>query len=583
MPRTKIVCTIGPASDSLEIMKKLIHSGMNVARLNFSHATHEDHGKRVELIRQAASETGTVVGIMLDTKGPEIRTGLIEGEKIELIAGETIVLTTEQIQGTAERLSISYQGLPQDVTPGARILLADGLVELEVISVAGTEISCTILNGGKIGSRKNVNLPGIVVNLPAITEKDVSDIAFAVEMNLDFIAASFIRSAADVLAVKEVLESRNSDIQIIAKIENHQGVENIDEILNVADGVMVARGDLGVETPTEEVPLIQKIIIQKCNQWGKPVITATQMMESMIYRPRPTRAEASDIANAIFDGTDAIMLSGETAAGKYPVEAVAIMNKIALRAERALGFHELLGRKEIVPMRTVTDVISHATCTTAQKLGAKAIITSTKSGYTARMVSKYRPHARIVAVTPRVEVIRRMTLVWGVTPLLEKETTNTDDMLSAAIEASLSASFIKAGDLVVITAGIPVGEPGTTNMLKVHVVGDVVASGTGIGARAVTWPARIVLTLKDALYRVRPGDIMITISTDSDFIPAMEKAAALVTESGGITSHAAIVGLNLGIPVIVGVDGATAILEDGATVTIDGERGLIYRGATKVL
>lgn len=583
MRRTKIVCTIGPASDSVEIIKQLIHSGMNVARLNFSHGTHEDHSKRVELIRQAAGEVGSVIAIMLDTKGPEIRTGLVEGNTIELKTGKTIVLTTEQITGTAERLSISYQGLPMDVSPGTRILLADGLVELEVVSIETTEILCKIINGGEIGGRKNVNLPGVGINLPAITEKDIRDITFAVEKGFDFIAASFIRSAADVLAVRKVLESRDSDIQIIAKIENHQGVENIDEILKVADGIMVARGDLGVETPTEEVPLIQKMIIQKCNHWGKPVITATQMLESMINNPRPTRAEATDIANAIFDGTDAIMLSGETAAGKYPVEAVAIMDKIAVRTERALGFAELLGRKEISPMRTVTDAISYATCSTAHDLGATAIITSTKSGHTARMVSKYRPKARIIAVTPRMEVVRKMSLVWGVLPLLEMETSNTDEMISAAIKASLSANLIKCGDLVVITAGIPVGVPGTTNMLKVHVVGDVVAKGTGIGVRAVTGTVRIVRTVREALDKVLPGDIMVTMSTDRDFVPAMEKASAVVTEAGGLTSHAAIVGLNLGIPVIVGVDGATSILTDGSTVTIDGVRGLIYQGTAKVL
>lgn len=583
MRRTKIVCTIGPASDSVEILKSMILKGMNVARLNFSHGTHEQHAKRLELIRQAAGEIGTVVGIMLDTKGPEIRTGLLQEDKISLAAGNDLVLTTEEIKGTAERLSVSYKGLPADVGPGARILLADGLVELKVKSVSGTEILCEIVNGGEIGSQKNVNLPGVVVSLPAVTQKDVDDINFAVAQGFDFIAASFIRSASDVLAVRRILEELGSDIQIIAKIENHQGVENIDEILKVADGIMVARGDLGVETPTEEVPLIQKMIIQKCNRSGKPVITATQMLDSMIHNPRPTRAEATDVANAIFDGTDAIMLSGETAAGKYPVEAVETMDKIAVRTERALGFEELLGRKEISPARTVTDAISHATCTTALDLGATAIITSTKSGHTARMVSKYRPKARIIAVTPKMDVVRKMMLIWGVMPLLVTETRNTDDMIAAAIESALSAELIKCGDLVVITAGIPVGVPGTTNLLKVHIVGDVVARGNGLGARPVTGTVKVVRTPKEADSTISPGDIMVTVSTDREFVPAMEKAAAIITEAGGLTSHAAIVGLNLGIPVIVGVDGATSILENGSVVTVDGARGLIYRGATRVL
>ncbi len=583
MRRTKIVCTIGPASDSVEIIKQLIKNGMNVARLNFSHGTHEEHARRVEAIRQAAGEVGAVVAIMLDTKGPEIRTGLVEGEKITLTEGKTLILTTEEITGTAERLSISYKGLPADVRPGSRILLADGLIELQVTSVEGTEVLCQVINGGELGSRKNVHLPGVEVNLPAVTEQDVADIKFAVENGFDFIAASFIRTASDVLAIRKVLEEKDSDIQIIAKIESHQGVENIDEILKVADGIMVARGDMGVEIPTEEVPLLQKMIIEKCNRLGKPVITATQMLESMINNPRPTRAEATDVANAIFDGTDAIMLSGETASGKYPVEAVAMMNRIAVRTERALGFAELLGRKEISPMRTVTDAISHATCTTALDLGATAIITSTKSGHTARMVSKYRPKARIIAVTPKMDVVRKLSLVWGVMPLLVAETRGTDEMIEAAVQTALASGLIKCGDLVVITAGIPVGVPGTTNMLKVHIVGDVIARGSGIGVRPVTGTVKVVRNAREAVNNIAPGDILVTVSTDRDFVPAMEKAAAVITETGGLTSHAAIVGLNLGIPVIVGVDGATSILETGTTVTVDGVRGLVYRGATRVL
>ncbi len=583
MRRTKIVCTLGPAADSIETIKKMISNGMNVARLNFSHGTHEEHAKRVEMVRQAAGEMGTIIGIMLDTKGPEIRTGILETDTITLTTGNTITLTTEEVKGTAERLSISYKGLPNDASPGTKILLADGLVELEVISLDGTEINCRVVNGGVIGSRKNVNIPGVVVNLPAVTEKDIADIGFAVAHQFDFIAASFVRTATDVLAVRKVLELSDTSIQIIAKIENHQGVANIDEIIKVADGVMVARGDMGVEIPTEEVPLIQKMIIQKCNEVGKPVITATQMLDSMINNPRPTRAEATDVANAIFDGTDAVMLSGETASGKYPVEAVAMMNRIGIRTERALGFEEILGRKEISPTRTVTDAISHATCTTALYLGATAIITSTKSGHTARMVSKYRPKARIIAVTPKMDVIRKMTLVWGVMPLLVSETRGTDEMISAAVETALAANYIKNGDLVVITAGIPVGVPGTTNLLKVHIVGDVVARGAGIGTHAVTGTVKVVRTAKDANANIEPGDILVTISTERDFVPAMEKAAAVITEAGGLTSHAAIVGLNIGIPVIVGVDGATSILKTGDIITVDGARGLIYKGVAKVL
>ncbi len=583
MRRTKIVCTVGPASDSVEILKEMISKGMNVARLNFSHGNHEQHAANVALIRQAARELNAVVGIMLDTKGPEVRTGILEADRITLEEGQRITLTTEEIKGTAERLSVSYQGLPGDVCQGSKILIADGLVELEVESVEGTEIHCRIVSGGEIGSRKNINLPGQVVNLPAVTEKDVADIRFAVVNDFDFIAASFVRTASDVLQIRKVLEENESCIQIIAKIENHQGVENIDEILKVADGIMVARGDLGVETPTEEVPLIQKMIIERCNRLGKPVITATQMLDSMISNPRPTRAEATDVANAIFDGTDALMLSGETAAGRYPVEAVAMMDRIAVRTERALGFKEILGRKEIAPGRTVTDAISYATSSTAFNLGATAIITSTKSGHTARMVSKYRPQARVIAVTPKKEVVRKLTIVWGVSPLLVTETDSTDEMIDAATRGALEAGLIHSGDLVVITAGIPVGVPGTTNMIKVHIVGDVIARGTGIGVRAVTGTVRVVKNAQEAERVIAPGDILVTAATDRDFVPAMEKAGAVITEAGGLTSHAAIVGINLGIPVIVGVDGAATILEAGITVTVDGTRGLIYRGQAKVL
>lgn len=583
MRRTKIVCTIGPASESVETLAELIREGMNVARLNFSHGTHEEHAKRLENIRQATVVSNRPVATLLDTKGPEIRLGVLKREPILLQQGQEFTLTTEEIEGDSSRASVSYKELPRDVQPGSVIRINDGLVGLTVKEVEGTEIRCEVVNGGEIGSRKGVNVPGVVVNLPAVTGKDIADIEFAIKHGMDFIAASFVRKASDVLAIRRVLEEHGSDIQVIAKIESHEGVNNIDEILKVADGIMVARGDLGVEIPTEEVPLVQKMLIEKCNKAGKPVVTATQMLESMVRNPRPTRAEASDVANAIFDGTDAIMLSGETAAGKYPVEAVRTMARIAARAEQALRFEEILGKKGIAPQRTVTDAISHATVTTAQDLGASAIISSTKSGHTARMVSKYRPRARVIAVTPKMDVVRKLQLVWGVQPVLVAETEGTDEMFAASVQGALSAGLIKAGDLVVITAGVPVGVPGTTNLLKVHVVGDVLAKGTGIGTRAITGHVKIAKTAREALEKANPGDILVTGATDRDFVPAMEKVAAVITEEGGLTSHAAIVGLNLGIPVVVGVEGATSILEDDLVVTVDGVRGLVYRGAAKVL
>ncbi|MBE3587688.1 MAG: pyruvate kinase [Thermoanaerobacteraceae bacterium] len=583
MRKTKIICTIGPACEKVETLMAMMRAGMNVARLNFSHGTHEEHARRIAAIREAAGRVGKNVAILLDTRGPEIRLGYLEKEPVTLQAGQRVVLTTENIKGTVERLPITYAGLPRDVAPGNSILIADGRIELRVLDASDKEIFCEVVHGGELTSQKGVNLPGVPVNLPAITEQDVRDIQFGIDQGLDFIAASFIRKGADVLAIRRILEERGADMDIIAKIESREGLDNLDEIIKVANGIMVARGDLGVGIPVEEVPLVQKTIIQKCNQAGKPVITATQMLESMINNPRPTRAEASDVANAILDGTDAIMLSGETAAGNYPVEAVETMARIARRTEEALPYQEILARKGRALARTVTDAISHATCTTAQDLGAAAIITSTETGHTAKMVSKYRPKAPIIAVTPEARVLRKLALVWGVQPLLVGHTHDTDSMIASAIEVSLSADLIKPGDLVVITAGIPAGVHGTTNLLKVHTVGDILARGQGIGARAVSGRVRICRTSRDALEKVEPGDILVTPATDREYVPAMEKAAALITEVGGLTSHGAIVGLECGIPVVVGVDGATSILTDGETVTVDGQRGLIYRGTARVL
>lgn len=584
MRRTKIVCTIGPSSDDLGVLKEMLLAGLNVARLNFSHGTHEEHGRRIELIRRAAGEVGKNVAVMLDTKGPEIRLGVLAEEPVVLREGDLVKITTEDVLGGRDTLPVNYPNLPREVQEGSEILLADGLVALKVLSVGEREVHCRVENGGEITSRKGVNVPGAALNLPAVTEKDVEDIKFGIEQGVDFIAASFVRRADDVLAIRRILEENGSCAGIIAKIENAQAVENLDEIINVADGIMVARGDLGVEIPAEEVPLLQKAIIEKCNRAGKPVVTATQMLESMIHNPRPTRAEASDVANAIFDGTDAVMLSGETAIGKYPVEAVKTMARIAARAEAALNYDEILVKKrEFFPAGSVTDAVSYATCATAHQLGAAAIITSTESGYTARMVAKYRPRSLVVAVTPHTAVLRQLALVWGVQPLLCGASSNTDEMLAAAVEVSLSAGVIKGGDLVVMTAGVPAGVRGTTNLMRVHTVGNIIARGTGIGQKAVTGTARVSRTAAEALGKVNPGDVLVVPATGREFIPVMEKAAAVVTEVGGLTSHAAIVCLQFGIPVVVGVEAATSIIPDGEVITVDGQRGLIYSGAAKVL
>ncbi|MCJ8010182.1 pyruvate kinase [Paenibacillus sp. KQZ6P-2] len=471
MRKTKIVCTIGPSSESLENTKKLILAGMNVARLNFSHGDFEEHGNRIKNIRQASKELNKTVAILLDTKGPEIRTGKLAVEPIELVQDEYITLTTEEILGDKDRISVTYQDLPGDVQEGSTILIDDGLIGLTVESVEGTEIKCRIVNGGTIKSKKGVNVPGVAISLPGITEKDASDIVFGIEQGIDFIAASFVRKASDVKEIRELLKKHNAEhIQIISKIENQQGVDNLDEILEASDGLMVARGDLGVEIPAEEVPLVQKRMIEKCNVAGKPVITATQMLDSMQRNPRPTRAEASDVANAIFDGTDAIMLSGETAAGKYPVESVQTMSRIAEKAESALDYREIFLKQRIAQETTVTEAISQSVAISALDLNAKAIISSTESGHTARMVSKYRPQAPIIAVTTQERTLRRLALTWGVTPVQGKVATSTDEMFENSLKGGLETGIVKAGDLVVITAGVPLGQSGSTNLVKVSQV-----------------------------------------------------------------------------------------------------------------
>lgn len=474
MRKTKIVCTIGPASENR--LAELIDAGMNVARLNFSHGDFEEHGARVKGIREAAKAAGKYVAILLDTKGPEIRTNNFENGVAELVAGNEVVVSMEEVMGTAEKFSITYPGLVNDVQVGSKILLDDGLIELEVIEIGAKELRTRVLNSGTIKNKKGVNVPNVSVKLPGITEKDANDIVFGVEQGVDFIAASFVRRASDVLEIRELLKKHGAEhIHIIPKIENQEGVDNIDEILEVSDGLMVARGDLGVEIPAEEVPLVQKELIKKCNALGKPVITATQMLDSMQRNPRPTRAEASDVANAILDGTDAIMLSGETAAGDYPIEAVKTMNNIAVRMESALKYADLLKKKAKESGKTITDAISQSVAHTALNLDAAAVVTATQSGHTARMISRYRPQSPILGVTFDEAVCRQLALVWGVHPILGTKVNTTDEMLQIAVNESVKSNAINEGDLVVITAGVPVGETGTTNLMKVHVVGEAIS------------------------------------------------------------------------------------------------------------
>ncbi|WP_414698094.1 pyruvate kinase [Peptacetobacter sp. AB845] len=580
--RTKIVCTLGPASQSEDVLRELILNGLNVCRFNFSHGSHEEHKGRIDMVKKVREELNKPIAILLDTKGPEIRTGNFADPEVLLEEGSEFTITMDEVVGTKEICTVSYKGLADDVKEGDSILIDDGLVGLRVKSVENGNIKCIVENSGIVKNHKGVNVPGVKINLPAITPKDISDIEFGIEEGIDMIAASFVRKASDVLAIREILEKNNAgDVLILSKIENQEGVENIDEILQVSDGIMVARGDLGVEIPTEEIPIVQKMIIKKCNELAKPVITATQMLDSMIRNPRPTRAEVTDVANAIYDGTDAIMLSGETAAGKYPVEAVKVMASIAKRIEQTLDYDRMLKEKGSKNV-TVTDAISHATCTTAVDLNASAIITSTSSGYTAKMVSKFRPQAPIIAATSNEAVMRRLALTWGVCPIKSALAGNTDEVIEKSIEASIENGYVKNGELVVITAGVPVGVSGTTNLIKVHVISEVLGNGVGIGNGTVEGRVRVA-NENGEIKDFKKGDIIVAKTTDKDMNGYIEDAAAIVTEFGGMTSHAAIVGLNLNTPVVVSVANITNTVKDGDIVTVDAKAGIIYKGSSRVL
>lgn len=585
MKKTKIICTIGPTSEKEEVLRQLMLAGMNVIRLNLSHGNHEEHKRRIETIKKVREELQLPIGIMLDTRGPEIRIGNFKDSEVNLEEGQYFTLTTRDILGDETIVNISYEGLPKDVKSGDIILIDDGLIELKVVEIKEkTDIVCIVKNGGSVSDHKGINLPGIKVNLPAVTEKDYDDILFGIENGIDFIAASFIRKADNVLEIRKILEENGGDhIHIISKIENQEAVDNIDEILKVSDCLMVARGDLGVEITTEEIPIIQKQLIRKCNEAGKPVITATQMLDSMIRNPRPTRAEVTDVANAIFDGTDAIMLSGETAAGKYPLESVKTMYNIAMKAESALDYKQIFKTKSDINGVSSTNAISKATCTTAQDLGASAILTATSSGYTASAVSKFRPKAPIIAATTSEIVMRRLSVVWGVYPVLSAESNSTDEVIDLSIHSALEKDLIEQGDLIVITAGIPVGVSGTTNLIKVHTISEILLKGVGIGNKAITGKVVIAESASELERKFKDGDVIVCNSTDRDMVKYMESASAIITEQGGLTSHAAIVGLNLGTPTVVGVENASVELKDGDIVTVDSITGSIYKGKARVL
>jgi pyruvate kinase len=583
MQKTKMVFTIGPASQSEEVLSKLMEAGMNVSRHNFSHGNHEEHRERMTMIKNLREKYDKHIAIMLDTKGPEIRTGNFDKQVDVKEGDEFTVFCGEEVPGNEKQCSITYGGLNKDVEKGDIILVDDGLVGLEVESVEGNKIKTTVKNTGVISSHKGVNVPGVPVALPALTDKDIDDLKFGCEVGVDIVAASFIRKAADVLAIRKVLESYGgADILIISKIENREGVENIDEIIKFSDGIMVARGDMGVEIPMEEVPLAQKMIIEKCNKAGVPVITATQMLDSMIRNPRPTRAEVSDVANAIFDGTDAVMLSGESANGKYPVEAALTMARIAQAAESTLNYDAMLEAKKEQHIMNVPNAICLATCTTATELNAAAIITATQSGHTARMVSKYRPACTIIAVTPSVKVARSLALNWGVIPVLAPAMKTTDELIEKSVAISLNSGYVAKGDLVVIAAGVPVSMAGSTNMLKVHVVGDILVQGRGTGSRPGYGNVKIIKNPKDAKKLIERDDILVIEHMDPGYISALDKAAGVIAEEGGMTSHLAIECISREIPLIVGAGGATDILKNGTFISMDVRRGIVYHGRANI-
>lgn len=585
MRKTKIICTVGPASDSVEILSKLIEAGMNASRHNFSHGDHEEHKVRMDLVKKLREKYNKPIAIILDTKGPEIRTGKFEGGSVDLKDGMSFtVICGEDIIGNKSMCSVSYADLYKDVNIGDSILIADGLVGLEVKSVEDNKIYCTVRNSGSLGNNKNVNVPGVITTLPAVTEKDVSDLKFGIEMGVDIVAASFIRKAADVLHMRKVLQENGGvGILIFSKIENHEGVNNIDEIIKFSDGIMVARGDLGVEIPTEEVPIVQKMIIEKCNEAGKPVITATQMLDSMIKNPRPTRAEASDVANAIFDGTDSIMLSGETANGKYPVETVITMSKIAERAEKALNYEEKLKKRRRNHIPNVPNAISLATCNTAMDLKASAIITATQSGHTAKVVSKFRPECPIIAVTPYDKVARSLALNWGVFPIVADKMETTDELIDKSVDFALETGFVKKGDVVVIAAGIPVNYGGTTNMMKVHIVGDILVQGKPTGTIHGYGNANVVANLKQAYENIQEGDILVVKELEKEYLELLDKLSGIVTEQEVVASDIIIQCMLKEIPLIYGAQDAAQIIKTGSFITIDIRRGIIYSGKVNLV
>ena len=575
MRKTKIVCTLGPATDSDGVLREMLESGMNVARFNFSHGSHEEHKRRLDALKALREELGLPVAAMLDTKGPEVRLRSFADGAVALKTGGEFTLTTRDVAGDERICSVTYADLPGDVKPGNTILLDDGLVRLTVLETTSTDIRCRVENDGVMKNNKGVNVPGIRLSMPYMSQRDREDILFGVEQGFDFIAASFVRTAADVREIRRLLDEAGSSIQIIAKIENQEGVSNLTEILSVADGIMVARGDMGVEIDFTEIPIIQKDMIAQCMDAGKPVITATQMLDSMVENPRPTRAEITDVANAIYDGTSAIMLSGETAAGKYPVDAVKTMDAIARRTEADINYAKRMRNLTGSARLSIAAATAHAACTTALDIGADAIITVSQSGATARLVSRFRPGSTVVACLLSEQVRRQMALYWGVVPLLMPYAQNTDQLIDFAVRAAEEAGLVKQGDLVVLTAGVPVGVSGTTNMIKVHLIGGALLNAVGVGTSNASGRLCVCRSLEEVSAKFQPGDVLVVPYTTNDLLPYIRQAAAVISEESGVNSHAATVGLALDKAVIVGASGAVHRLKDGTMVSVDCARGVV--------
>ena len=580
MRKTKIICTLGPSTDKEGVLRDLIANGMNVARFNFSHGSHEEHLGRLEKLKALREELGKPVAALLDTKGPEIRLKDFKNGVENLVAGQTFTLTTRDVEGTNEICSITYKDLPMDVEPNGTIMLDDGLIKLQIQTVNDTDIVCTVLNNGKIKNKKGVNVPGVHLSMPYMSQRDKDDIIFGIQQGYDFIAASFVRTAQDVYDIRNLLNQYDSNIRIIAKIENREGVNNIDSILAAADAVMVARGDLGVEIDFTELPGIQKTIIERSFSFGKPIVTATQMLDSMMVNPRPTRAEISDVANAIYDGTSAIMLSGETAAGAYPVEALKTMSAIAERTEQE-GFH-LRGRTmDSNPGKiSVSDATAHAACLTARDVNAAAIVTVSESGTTARLLSKYRPQQPIIACVMREQVQRQLSLSWGITPLMMSLAHSTDELIEMSTALAKENGYLHNGELAVVTAGVPVGVSGTTNMIKIHMVGNCLATGVGVGPEnndVASGKACVCRTMDEVRAKFKPGMVLVVPSTSNEMLSFVRDAAALVVEEPGLNSHAAIAGKALLKPTVVGAAGATSHIRDGLMVAVDCAHGSVQR------